>query len=454
MKTGDRPRFHAEGAISGDMEGKRGLSPVLKYLSGFGAHHESEALPGALPVGRNSPQKVPFGLYAEQLSGSSFTMPRAHNLRSWLYRRRPCAMHGPLERIDDGAWRTAGCGEGEPTPNRLRWAPLPSPSAPTDFIEGLATLATAGDARAQHGVSVHVYAINRSMAARVLHDADGELLLVPQEGALALATELGRLEVSPGEIAVVPRGVRFRVELAGSSARGYVCENHGAPLRLPDLGPIGSNGLAAARDFLAPSAWYDEQPGPTEVVARMGGHLWSTRLAHSPLDVVAWHGNYYPYKYDLARFNAINTVSFDHPDPSIFTVLTSPSETPGMANVDFVIFPPRWMVAEDTFRPPYFHRNVMSEFMGLVRGAYDAKQGGFVPGGASLHNAMSAHGPDRASYEQAVGAKLEPRYLADTLAFMFETRYAFEPTRLGMETPALDRAYDDAWSGFAPASLR
>jgi homogentisate 1,2-dioxygenase len=427
----------------------RAATSALKYLSGFGSHHESEAIEGALPVGRNSPQKVPFGLYAEQLSGSSFTMPRAQNLRSWLYRLRPSAMHPAFKRIDDGAMRSAPCREAEAQPNRLRWAPLPPPTSPTDFLAGLVTLAVCGDLRAQHGAAVHMYAANKSME-RVFHDADGELLLVPQEGALVLATELGRLHVAPGEVALVPRGVKFRVEVDGA-ARGYACENYGAPLRLPDLGPIGSNGLASARDFLAPFAAYEDIDKPTELVAKFAGHLWSARLGHSPLDVVAWHGNYAPYKYDLARFNTLNTVSFDHPDPSIFTVLTSPSDTPGMANLDFVIFPPRWLVAEDTFRPPYFHRNVMSEFMGLVKGEYDAKKGGFVPGGASLHNAMSAHGPDRASYEKAVKAKLEPQYLGDTLAFMFESRYVFEATQFALSSPTLDRAYDAAWDGFQKA---
>jgi homogentisate 1,2-dioxygenase len=427
-------------------------STALKYLSGFGAHLESEAVEGALPVGRNSPQKTPFGLYAEQLSGSAFTMPRAQNLRSWLYRLRPSAMHPAFERIDDGAWHTAPCREAECPPNRLRWGPLPAPAKPTDFIAGMVTLATCGDARAQHGAGVHLYCANRSME-RVFHDADGELLLVPQEGRITLATEFGRLNVAPGEIGVVPRGVRFRVEIDGEIARGYACENYGAPLRLPELGPIGSNGLASPRDFLAPVAAYEDLDRPTQLVTRFGGHLWSATLDHSPLDVVAWHGNYWPYKYDLARFNVINTVSFDHPDPSIFTVLTSASDTPGMANVDFVIFPPRWMVAEGTFRPPYFHRNVMSEFMGLVKGEYDAKHGGFVPGGASLHNAMSAHGPDRASYDKAVAATLEPQYLGDTLAFMFESRYVFEPTAAALSSPALDRDYDAAWDGFQKSSL-
>ncbi|HET9652597.1 MAG TPA: homogentisate 1,2-dioxygenase [Usitatibacter sp.] len=426
----------------------RPTTTALKYLTGFGSHHESEAVPGALPVGRNSPQKVPFGLYAEQLSGSSFTMPRAQNLRSWLYRLRPSAMQPAFERIDDGGWRTAPCAQAEATPNRLRWMPRPVPDEPTDFVEGLLTLAVCGDAAAQRGAGVHVYVANRPMD-RCLYDADGDLLIVPQEGALALATELGRLSVAPGEVALIPRGVRFRVELESAHARGYVCENYGAPFRLPDLGPIGSNGLAAARDFLVPVASYEPHDRPTELVARFGGHCWRTTLDHSPLDVVAWHGNYHPCKYDLARFNVINTVSFDHPDPSIFTVLTSPSDTPGMANLDFVIFPPRWMVAEDTFRPPYFHRNVMSELMGLVRGTYDAKQGGFVPGGASLHNAMSAHGPDRASCERAMEAKLEPQWLGDTLAFMFESRYPFAAL-----VPELrDRGYDSAWDGFGKARV-
>jgi homogentisate 1,2-dioxygenase len=425
----------------------------LEYLSGFGSYHETEAVPGALPQGQNSPQKVAFGLYAEQLSGSAFTAPRSQNFRSWLYRLRPSAMHPPFALLDDGLVRTARCREVECSPNRLRWAPLALPADKADFVAGLITYVTCGDARAQHGAGVHLYAANRSMANRVMYCADGELLIVPWEGALGLITELGRMEVAPGEIGVVPRGIKFRVDLRAASARGYVCENYGAPFRLPELGAIGSNGLANPRDFLAPTAAFEDRDEPTEVIAKFGGHLWSTRIDHSPLDVVAWHGNYYPYKYDLARFNAMNSVGFDHADPSIFTVLSSPSDARGAANVDFVIFPPRWTVAEHTFRPPYFHRNVMSEFMGLLKGAYESKQGGFVPGAASLHNAMSGHGPDRASYDKAVTAELLPQYLADTLAIMFESRYLFEPTAYALNTPALDRDYDAAWSGFAKASL-
>ncbi|HZT89135.1 MAG TPA: homogentisate 1,2-dioxygenase, partial [Stellaceae bacterium] len=346
---------------------------ALEYLSGFGNEHASEALPGALPHGQNAPQRPPCGLYAEQLSGTAFTAPRGANRRSWLYRIRPSAMQRAFRRLDNGMLRTAPCGDAEASPNRLRWDPIPFREAPTDFVDGLTTLGTCGDAAARSGIAVHVYGATKPMTGRVFYDADGELLLVPQQGRIMLRTEFGPLAAAPGEIAVVPRGVKFRVELPDGSARGYVGENYGAFFRLPELGPIGANGLANPRDFLTPTAAFEDRDEPCEVVAKFEGNLWAAALDHSPLDVVAWHGNYAPYKYDLALFNTIGTVSFDHPDPSIFTVLTSPSELPGIANCDFVIFPPRWMVAEHTFRPPFFHRNYMNEFMGLVRGAYDAK---------------------------------------------------------------------------------
>jgi len=420
------------------------------YVPGFGNHVATEAVPGALPSGQNSPQKTPFGLYAEQLSGTAFTAPRHLNRRSWLYRLRPTAAHAPYQPYDGGSLvRSGPFTEVPPTPNRLRWDPLGFPLEPTDFIDGLTTYAGNGDVGTNAGIAIHLYAANRSMTGRVFYNADGELLIVPQEGALRLATELGLIDLKPGEIAVIPRGIRFRVELSGDRARGYVCENYGAPFHLPDLGPIGSNGLANPRDFLTPVAWFEDVDQPTEVVQKFQGGLWSMTLDHSPLDVVAWHGNYAPYKYDLALFNTINTVSFDHPDPSIFTVLTSASDTPGTANCDFVIFPPRWMVAESTFRPPWFHRNVMSEFMGLIHGEYDAKEGGgFSGGGASLHNTMSGHGPDQTSYDRAVAADLKPHKIENTLAFMFESRWVIRPTRFATETPLMQLDYDDVWSDF------
>ncbi|MET0271071.1 MAG: homogentisate 1,2-dioxygenase [Sphingomonas sp.] len=422
-------------------------------MPGFGNHFSTEAVPGALPIGRNSPQKVPFGLYAEQFSGSAFTAPRSENRRSWLYRLRPAASHPPFSPYDGAPRLRSSPLPAAASPNRLRWDPLPWPTGPTDWIDGLVTYGGTGSVDEQTGVAIHVYAANADMD-RAFFDADGELLIVPQSGSLEIRTELGRLRVAPTEIAILPRGLRFRILLPDGRARGYVCENYGAPFRLPDLGPIGANGLANPRDFETPVASFEDVDGPCEVVQKFQGGLWTTTLDYSPFDVVAWHGNLAPCRYALGRFNTINTVSFDHPDPSIFTVLTSPSDTPGTANCDFVIFPPRWMVAEDTFRPPWFHRNVMSEFMGLIEGEYDAKEGGgFAPGGASLHNQMNGHGPDRVSYERAVAADLAPRRIEGATAFMFETRHVIRTSDWAASAPTMQHDYDDCWSGFAKGRL-
>lgn len=421
------------------------------YLSGFGNAFATEALPGALPLGQNSPQRPAYGLYAEQISGTAFTAPRHANRRSWLYRIRPAAVHEPFRLLDEGRFHNR-FDEVPATPNQLRWSPFPIPGAPTDFVEGLLTLAGNGGPAEQIGCGIHIYTANRPMQGRFFYDADGELLIVPQQGRLRIFTELGVLDIEPQEIAVVPRGVRFRVELPDGAARGYVAENFGAPLRLPELGPIGSNSLANARDFLTPVAAYEDVEGTFELCAKFQGRFWTASMDHSPLDVVAWHGNHAPYKYDLRRFNTIGSISYDHPDPSIFTVLTSPSDMPGTANMDFVIFPPRWLVMENTFRPPWYHRNVASEFMGLIHGEYDAKQagkqGGFVPGGASLHNCMSGHGPDAASYEKAVQADTsKPQHITDTMAFMFETRMVIRPVQQALEVPQLQTDYFECWQG-------
>ncbi|MGH8127728.1 MAG: homogentisate 1,2-dioxygenase [Gammaproteobacteria bacterium] len=429
---------------------------ALEYMSGFGNEFSTEALPGALPVGQNSPQKAPYGLYTEQFSGTAFTAPRHLNRRSWLYRIRPAAMHRSFKLLDEGRFHNR-FDEQPTTPNQLRWDPFPLPDKPTDFVDGLFTLAGNGSAETQSGCGIHIYAANCSMEQRFFYSADGELIIVPEQGRLRIATELGVLDIAPLEIAVIPRGLRFRVELLDGEARGYVGENFGAGLRVPELGPIGSNSLANARDFLYPVAAYDDSATSCELIAKFQGRLWSAAMDHSPLDVVAWHGNNAPYKYDLTRFNTIGSISYDHPDPSIFTVLTSPSDTPGTANMDFVIFPPRWLVAEHTFRPPWYHRNVMSEFMGLIQGEYDAKAGGFVPGGASLHNCMSGHGPDAASYEKAIATDTsKPQHVTDTMAFMFETRRVICPTRQAIEAKQLQADYQNCWQGikrhFDPSS--
>lgn len=432
-----------------DPQGANAAMSPLQYVSGFGNECATEALPGALPQGQNSPQRCAYGLYAEQISGTGFTAPRGSNRRAWLYRIRPAAVHKPFKRIDNGLL-TSDFSAQEVPPNQLRWDPLPLPEKPTDFIEGLITFAGNGDPHAQSGVGIHLYAANRSMRQRYFYNADAEMLIVPQQGRLRCATEMGVIDVEPQQILVIPRGVRLRIDLLDSVARGYLCENYGALLRLPDLGPIGSNCLANPRDFLMPVAAYEDAEGEFELVAKFMGNLWSAQLTHSPLDVVAWHGNYAPYKYDLRNFNAVGSISFDHPDPSIFTVLQSQSDTPGVDMLDFVIFPPRLLVAQHTFRPPWYHRNVASEFMGLIYGVYDGKAEGFLPGGASLHNCMSGHGPDAPTFERASSADVsKPHQITDTMAFMFETRCVIRPTRYALQSTLLQKNYYECWQGLA-----
>ena len=419
----------------------------LRYQSGFGNEYASEAVAGSLPQGRNSPQRAPHHLYPELISGTAFTAPRHENRRTWMYRRQPSVVAGRYQPYAQPLWTTGGDRAIALPPEPMRWHPTPFDGGEHDFVDGMRTLAANGDADAQVGVASLVYLASKSMERRAFVNADGEMLLVPQQGRLLITTELGLLEVRPGEIAVLPRGLAFKVAVPDGPSRGYVCENYGAQFRLPELGPIGSNGLANARDFLAPVAAYEDQAGPYELVKKFGGRFWSAPAKGTPFNVVAWHGNLAPVKYDTKHFMTIGSISFDHPDPSIFTVLTSPSDTPGTANCDFVIFPPRWLVMEDTFRPPWYHRNLMSEFMGLVYGEYDAKPGGFKPGGASLHNAMVPHGPDEEAFEKASSADLKPHKLDNTLAFMFESRYRFIPTAWALNTAPLDQDYADCWAG-------
>lgn len=422
---------------------------ALQYLSGFGNEFATEALPGALPVGQNSPQKCAYGLYAEQLSGTPFTAPRHNNARTWMYRIRPSVRHvGAFTAIDLPDWKSAPIRDEHAVPlGPLRWNPAPMPEESLNFLEGIRTMTGAGDVRTQTGFAAHIFFATRSMTDEYFYNADAEMLIVPEAGQLRFCTELGILEVTTGDIAVLPRGMKFRVEVGDATARGFICENYGAAFRLPELGPIGANGLANPRDFLTPTAAYEEKEDhPARMIVKWCGQFHAAEINHSPLDVVAWHGSYVPYKYDLRQFSPVGSILFDHPDPSIFTVLTSPTDTAGTANVDFVIFPERWLVAEHSFRPPWYHMNVMSEFMGLIYGVYDAKPEGFVPGGMSLHNCMLPHGPDAEAFEKASSASLTPMKLSDTLAFMFETRYPQQLTKFAAELPTRQAGYQDVWN--------
>ena len=421
------------------------------YMPGFGNDFETEALPRALPIGQNSPQRCAYGLYAEQLSGSPFTAPRGANERSWLYRMRPSVQHAKgFRRIANAHWKTAPAAIDHDLPlGQLRWGPVPIPREPLTFVTGMRTITTAGDANTQTGMAAHVYLATQSMVDDYFYNTDGELLIVPQENGLVFLTEFGRIDVTPGEICIIPRGVKFRVELAGGPSRGYVCENYGAKFTLPDRGPIGANCLANARDFKTPVAWFEEKETGCRLTIKWCGGFHAAAIGHSPLDVVAWHGNYAPYKYNLRHYSPVGAIGFDHPDPSIFTVLTAPSETPGTANIDFVIFPERWLVAEHSFRPPWYHMNIMSEFMGLIYGVYDAKPEGFVPGGISLHNCMLPHGPDKQAYDHATKGELVPVKLTGTMAFMFETRFPQHVTKFAAELPTLQQDYAECWTPLA-----
>ncbi|MEI6859415.1 MAG: homogentisate 1,2-dioxygenase [Shewanella sp.] len=419
----------------------------LEYMTGFGNEFETEALSGALPIGQFSPQKIKYELYAEQFNVTAFTAPRSDNRRNWFYRIRPSVIQGEYEAIDSALVRSAPITEVVTPPSMLRWDPVKLPTEKTDFIDGLVTMAANGSVNAQMGIGIHIYVANSSMEGRYFCNADGELLFVPELGEIILHTECGKLAIKAGEIAVIPRGIKFSVELLTDTARGYICENYGQPYVLAERGPVGANGYANDRDFLYPIACFEDKQGEFELITKFGGNLFRCDIGHSPFDVVAWTGNSAPYKYDLSRFNVINTVSFDHPDPSIFTVLTSPSATPGVANIDFAIFPPRWMVAENTFRPPYYHRNMMSEFMGLIEGVYDAKEHGFVAGGSSLHNCMSPHGPEAEVFEEASNVELTPQRYENTMAFMFESRYIIQPTMFALSGKTRQMNYTQCWQG-------
>jgi homogentisate 1,2-dioxygenase len=419
--------------------------PSLDYQYGFANYFSSEALAGGLPHAQNSPQTHPLGLYAEQLSGSAFTMPRRDNLKTWLYRINPAVKHGPFSKYARSKELLSAPIGGACSPQQLRWDKLPQPTGLTDFIDGWTTMAANGCVTSLSGSAIHIYQANTSMR-RFFYNADGELLVVPQHGRLLIRTELGELKVEPLEIVVIPRGIKFQVILLDDSAYGYINENYGSPFTLPELGPIGANGLANPRDFCVPLAKYEDTIAEFDLLCKFEGELWQSRLNASPLDVVAWHGNYVPYKYDLRKFNTMGTISYDHPDPSIFTVLTSRSPTVGMANVDFVIFPPRYLVAQHTFRPPWYHRNLMSEYMGLLKGNYDAKPQGFEPGGGSLHNRMAAHGPDAEACVKAMHKVLAPEYLAETMAFMFESYLTWKVSKFALTTPALQDDYANCWA--------
>lgn len=326
-----------------------------------------------MPLGQNSPQKVRFGLYAEQVTATAFVAPRHLNMRTWLYRLRPAVAHQGFSSSFAGAIQPELESDFSPSnpkvhvsPTQLAWKPfdLPNKDQSVTFIQGLKTIAGNGEPTQKSGLAIHIYTANKSMDASAFCSQDGDMLIVPQLGQLDIQTESGHLWVKPGEICVIQRGLRFRVSLPDGPSRGYIQEVYGAHYELPELGPLGANGLANARDFYHPLASFDlDHQRDWTITYKLCGKLFDCHQRHTPFDVVAWHGNYVPYKYDLNSFIGVGSITRDHIDPSIFCVLTVPSTEIGTPLADFLIFSPRWDVATNTYRPPYYHRNAASEFM-------------------------------------------------------------------------------------------
>jgi homogentisate 1,2-dioxygenase len=430
-------------------EAARKRAAALHYSTGFGNEHSSEAVAGALPVGRNTPQRPAYGLYTELFSETAFTELRQNTRRSWMYRIRPSIVHPPFERIDSGTLLAPPFTQNPVEPNTLLWTPRPAPAPGTDFVSGLWTLGGNGDPAQRNGMAVHLYAVDTSMTDRVFSNADGELLIIPELGSLLIHTELGLLSVEPGEIALLPRAMKFRVEIqsaaegndAPSFVRGYVCENFGTPFSLPELGFIGQSGMANPRDFRAPAAAYDDAERRVEVIHKVGGNLWRATYNHSPLDVVAWHGNSVPYVYNLRHFQLMGSVNFDHPDPSRYTALTSTTATPGLANIDFCAAPPEWVVATDTFRPQYFHRNVSTELIGVIE---EPQNSPYAKGIVELTNMLTPHGIAAAAWEAASNAGPEPT-MRDGLLVVSETRWPIVVTAQAAQ--AVSKTGDENLSG-------
>ena len=425
----------------------------FEYLSGFGNALSSEAREGVLPPRQNTPRKVPFGLYAEQINGTGFTLERAHNQRVWLYRLRPQIVVSGWEKLPASQF-VGRFDEGSVSPELLRFAPQAWPETDVDFIGGLVTFAGAGDPCAKTGFAIHQYAASVDMVRRAAANLDGDLLVVPQEGALRVQTELGWLLVSPGEILILPRGIRFRVELPDGRARGFVGELFNGHYRLPERGLVGANGLADERHFRAPVASFEDLEAPYEIVHKQGGDLWRTTVNASPFDVVAWHGRYAPFKFDLMDFNAYWGANWDHSDPSILTVLTSPHDDHGRNAVDFAVFRGRWDATQDTFRPPYMHRNSAVEFNAVIKSP--RTKGAYRPGAVTYTPYLMPHGVSVSGYEAAVGQSdehaNEPRRSSDDeLWIQFESTYLLRVMPWILDSPQRDRAYTGQFEGFRKA---
>ncbi|KAH9874017.1 hypothetical protein IAQ61_004645 [Plenodomus lingam] len=406
------------------------------YQAGWGNRHQSEVIPGTLPVAQNNPQEVRFGLYTEGITYSAFAAPRAHNYSTYMYRCRPAAAHNgyvPFESKSNIQNCFLSLNPKVATlPEQAEWRPFPLPKEEEkiDFANGLHTLAGSGDPNIREGLALYVYMINSSMERRAFCNADGDFLICAQLGTLDIVTEMGKIFLQPGEICVIQRGIRFCMNLAPDTkvARGYITEVWGSMWELPDLGPLGGHGLANPRDFLYPVAAIDDNLHVDwQIVNKINGELVAIQQDHSPFDLVAWHGNVVPYKYDLTKFSSQNSTSIDHTDPSIFTVLTAKSRDPLTPLADFLWFGPRWDVATNTFRLPYFHRNSASEFLACLYGQGLGRSDDFQPGGGSFEGGHTPHGGFHEGYQHGmrIHESQPEKILTEQLTIMIESSRLF-----------------------------
>ncbi|GLI78307.1 hypothetical protein PoHVEF18_006618 [Penicillium ochrochloron] len=402
------------------------IDDKFKYLNGFNGYHQSEAAEGVIPLVINIPQKSKYGLHTERISGSSFTAPRKDSKQTWLYRLLPSTCHEDFSLLENHPFNLKNVlnSKYQYSPNRSTWAPAQI-AKEADFLTGLQLIGGAGNPTMKEGLAYYAFTAGKSMPSnQAFYSADGDFLLAPQKGTLDIRTEMGYLRVRSNEICVVPRGIRFHVSLPAGPVRGFALELFEGHFELPELGPIGSTGLANIRDFEIPTASFDNSNVDTEIIAKFAGQVHRTVHRGSIFNVAGWSGTYYPFKYDLGKFNTIGSVSYDHTDPSIFTVLTAPSSVPGEAVVDVAVFGPRWLVMEKSYRPPYFHRNTMSEFAFVIKGGFDVTplppqlEGLFL-----LSNTMCAHGADPESWKQATEKELVPEKIPPgNLGMMFESK--------------------------------
>lgn len=440
---------------------RQAIGDLPAAAHGFGGHHRGEALAGAVPGRQNTPRHAPYGLHSEQVSGTGFVAPRRENLRSWLYRIRPSAQHTRFSPVDHP--RVSHDFEIQSSPNLSAWSQIVDDSeGPQDFVAGLTTLGGAGNPALRRGFALHGYRATADMEDHAFTNADGDLLVLPQQGRLIALTEFGALEVEPGEVLLLPRGLRVSILVPDGEAQGYAAEIFAGHFQLPERGPIGANGLVDERHFRGPTPYYEDRLAPGfRMTHKFGGALSEATQDHSPFDVVGWHGAYLPLAYRFSAFSPVSNTAFDHTDPSAFTVLSAALDEEGANALDLVVFPARWDPTEHTFKPPYFHRNVTTEINGIIEDP--SLNAPFTTGMVFVTPSMTPHGVRAGAVERFLAKSDEAadrptKSSSKSLWFQFETALHFHRTEWAKRTDLAKEDWPDVWGEygvhFDPRRLR